>query len=219
MPDTNPAQTTVQKLITPHDQFIRSVFNTQRSYFIDIYQREYKWTDEQVKTLLNDLEVRFELGKRNKTAPKEIQQEVLENFEPYFLNTYLTHSSPISTGIVDGQQRLTTLLLMLIKLYQILQKIETKAETQGQTFKPGALRPLIFEEDDFGGATRFKIFNANREAQLRALVDRADFNPNDETQKRLKGNFSYISGYYFDNVRLSLNLYILTMSASQAAGG
>ena len=196
MPDTNPSQTTVQKLITPHDQFIRSVFNTQRSYFIDIYQREYKWTDEQVKTLLNDLEVRFELGKREKTDPKEIQRDVLENFEPYFLNTYLTHTSPTATSIVDGQQRLTTLLLMLIKLYRMLQKIEAVPESQTKTFRSSALRPLIFEEDDFGGATQFKIFNLNREAQLRALVDGVDFMPADETQKHLKDNYKSISLYF-----------------------
>lgn len=196
MVDTTSSQATVQKLITPHDQFIRSVFNAQRSYYIDIYQREYKWTDEQVKTLLNDLEVRFELGNREKTSPKEIQQDVLENFEPYFLNTYLTHTSPIATSLVDGQQRLTTLLLMMIKLYQILQQIEAQPESQNKTFKPGALRPLIFEEDDFGGATRFKIFNANREVQLRALVEGTNFNPVDETQKRLKENFAAIATYF-----------------------
>ena len=144
MPDTNPSQATVQKLITPHDQFIRSVFNMQRSYYIDIYQREYKWTDMQVKTLLNDLEVRFELGKRGKTDPKEIQQDVLENFEPYFLNTYLTHTSPTATGIVDGQQRLTTILLMLIKLYQILQQVETNPESRGKTFTAYRSAPLDF---------------------------------------------------------------------------
>jgi len=196
MPASSPSQATVQKLITPHDQFIRAVFNAQRSYYIDIYQREYKWTDEQVKTLLNDFEVRFELGKRQRTAPKEIQQDVLEHFDPYFLNTYLTHTSPTATSIVDGQQRLTTLLLILIKLYQILQGVDAISETQGKTFKPGALRPLIFEEDDFGGATRFKIFNPNREAQLRALVEGTVFVPVDETQKRLKENYATISNYF-----------------------
>lgn len=147
---------------------------------------------------MNDLEVRFELGKRQRAAPKEIQQDVLEHFDPYFLNTYLTHTSPTSTSIVDGQQRLTTLLLILIKLYQTLQQIDTKPEAQGKTFKPGALRPLIFEEDDFGGATRFKIYNPNREAQLRALVEGTDFTPEDETQKRLKENYAFVSSY-FDN--------------------
>lgn len=187
---------TIQKLITPHDQYIRSVFSTQRSYFIDIYQREYKWSEQQVKTLLNDLEVRFELGSRGRTAPKEIQQDVLENFEPYFLNTYLTHSSTAATSIVDGQQRLTTLLLILISAYRILQKVEGSAESQGRTFKASALKPLIFEEDDFGDATRFKIYNPNREAQLRALVEDVDFLPVDETQKRLKENFTTISAYF-----------------------
>lgn len=196
MPVLIPSHTTVQKLITPHDQYIRTVFNTQRSYHIDIYQREYKWTDKQVKTLLNDLEVRFGLGKRQRTAPKEIQQDVLEHFDPYFLNTYLTHSSPTATSIVDGQQRLTTLLLILIKLYQILKSLEAIPEVHGKAFKPGALRPLIFEEDDFGGATRFKIFNPNREVQLRALVEGTAYTPEDETQKRLKENFATISNYF-----------------------
>lgn len=196
MPDTDRSQTTIQKLITPHDQYIRAVFNTNRSYYIDIYQREYKWTDVQVKTLLNDLEVRFEIGQRTKDTPREIQQDVLENFEPYFLNTYLTHTSPTATGIVDGQQRMTTILLMLIKLHQILQKIDGNPDSHGKTFKPGALRPLIFEEDDFGGATRFKIYNPNREMQLRALVDGTDQTPKDETQKRIKFNYAYISDYF-----------------------
>lgn len=196
MTDSNPSQTTVQKLITPHDQFIRAVFNTQRSYFIDIYQREYKWTEEQVKTLLNDLEVRFELGKRGRTEPKEIQQDVLEHFDPYFLNTYLTHTSPAATSIVDGQQRLTTLLIILIKLYRILQQVETDPKSQGKTFTPGKLSELIFEADDFGGATRFKIYNPNRETQLRALVEGADFIPEDETQKRLKENYATVSSYF-----------------------
>lgn len=196
MAETDRSQATVRNLITPHDQNIRIVFSATRSYYIDIYQREYKWTDVQVKTLLNDLEVRFELGQREKSSPKEIQQDVLENFEPYFLNTYLTHTSPSATGIVDGQQRLTTLLLMLIKLYRILQGVEAIPESRGKTFTPAALQTLIFEMDDFGGAAHFKIFNANREVQLRALVDGVDFTPIDETQKRLKDNFTLIAEYF-----------------------
>lgn len=196
MPAADLSRSTIQKLITPHDQFVRMVFNTQRAYFIDIYQREYKWTSEQVKTLLKDIEVRFELGSRQLNDPREIQKDVLENFDPYFLNTYLTHTSPTATSIVDGQQRLTTLLLILIKLYQILQSIEKNLETQGKTFRASALRPLIFEEDDFGGAARFKIYNQNRETQLRALVENKDFIPIDETQKRLKENFNTISIFY-----------------------
>ena len=78
---------TLRSVITPNDQFIRRVFEAARAYFIDIYQREYKWTIENVKTLLNDIEVQFGMHQRTKTNPKEIQVEVQECFEPYFLNT------------------------------------------------------------------------------------------------------------------------------------
>lgn len=84
---------------------MRTVFNAQRWYFIDIYQREYKWTEENVRMLLNDIEVRFSLYQRIRTQPKEIQEHVLDKFEPYFLNTYLTSTTAANTSIVDGQQR------------------------------------------------------------------------------------------------------------------
>ena len=56
----------------------------------------------------------------------------MEQFEPYFLNTYLTHTTAANTSIVDGQQRLTTLLLILIKLYRILKSVEEDPREQGQ---------------------------------------------------------------------------------------
>src|SRR4051812_14301727 len=119
-----PEITSVRSLITPQDQTLRTVFNAQRSYFIDIYQREYKWTEENVNTLLNDIEVRFSEHARRERQPKEIQEDVIERFEPYFLNTYLTSTTASNTSIVDGQQRLTTLLLVLIKFYHLLKEVE-----------------------------------------------------------------------------------------------
>jgi len=165
MPDPN----VVKSLITPQDQTLRQVFSAQRAYYIDIYQREYKWTDENVKTLLGDIEVRFQQHDRRKTNPKEIQEDVLERFEPYFLNTYLTHTTSARTSIVDGQQRLTTLLLILIKLYRILKEVEQNPESKGKTNSSDRLGQLIFEANDFGGTEGFKIFNENREEAFRAL--------------------------------------------------
>ena len=198
MSDSQATQNLGRSLITPNDQLLRNVFNTQRSYLIDIYQREYKWTDKQVKTLLNDLEVRFELGKREKVDPKAIQKDVLQNYEPYFLNTYLTHTSLATTSIVDGQQRLTTLLLMLIKIYQILKNIESFDNYRGKTFSSDTIRTLISEKDDFGDATRFKIFNPNREAILKSLLEEKQTRAKDETQRRLRDNFDLISNYFDD---------------------
>jgi uncharacterized protein with ParB-like and HNH nuclease domain len=193
-----PESSSVRSLITPQDQTFRTVFNAQRSYFIDIYQREYKWKEETAKTLLNDIEVRFTQYQRTKTVPKEIQEDVLERFEPYFLNTYLTSTTPAATAIVDGQQRLTTLLLILIKLYRVLKKVEENPANQGKTFSSKVVAQLIFETNDFGNAERFKIFNPNREAAFKALVDSSVVETTDQTCTRIAENFNKVIDPYFE---------------------
>jgi uncharacterized protein with ParB-like and HNH nuclease domain len=191
-----PEPTSIRSLITPQDQTLRAVFNAQRSYFIDIYQREYKWTAENVSMLLNDIEVRFNLHQRTKTRPTEIQAHVLDKFEPYFLNTYLTSTTAANTSIVDGQQRLTTLLLILIKFYHILKAAETVPENKGKTFASKVVEQLIFETDDFGAAERFKIFNENREAAFKALAEGGIVVRTDQTRTGIAENYALISQYY-----------------------
>jgi len=188
--------TSIKSLITPQDQTLRTVFNTQRSYFIDIYQREYKWTEQNVRMLLNDIEVRFSLHQRTKTHPKDVQEHVLETFDPYFLNTYLTSTTASNTSIVDGQQRLTTLLLILIKFYHILKAAEAIPENKGKTFSSKVVEQLIFETNDFGDAERFKIFNENREAAFKALAEGRPVEKIDQTRTRMAENFVVISQYY-----------------------
>ncbi len=191
-----PDQTLIRKVITPNDQILRDVFSRQRCYYIDIYQREYKWSKENVITLLKDIEVNFEQHKRVKITPKEIQEDVLQNFDPYFLNTYLTHSTTSNISIVDGQQRLTTFLLIFIKLCNIIKAIENDSNYDDKTFSSETLVTLIFEKDDFGAASRFKIYNENRESTFRSLVDGQRLSPRDETQQRIKDNYKAISDYY-----------------------
>lgn len=194
---------TVRSLITPQDQTLRNVFSAQRSYFIDIYQREYKWLPDNVKTLLNDIEVRFTQYDRPQTNPKEIQEDVLARYEPYFLNTYLTHTTAAHTAIVDGQQRLTTLLLILIKLLHVLREVEqdqtlpeVERKHKGRTFNSRVIELLIFETNDFGEAERFKIFNVNREDAFRSLVEGKPVDTGDETRRRIQDNFTIISEYF-----------------------
>ena len=188
-----PEPSSIRSLITPQDQTLRIVFNAQRSYFIDIYQREYKWKEENVSMLLNDIADRFSIHPRTKTEPKEIQEHVLQEFEPYFLNTYLTSKTAANTSIVDGQQRLTTLLLILIKFYHILKAAETIPENRGKTFASKVVELLIFETNDFGAAERFKIFNENREAAFKALAEGGAVAKVDQTQTRMTENFAFVS--------------------------
>lgn len=192
--------TTLMSIITPDDKKLRDVFKNQKVYYIDIYQREYRWTNINVETLLNDIQLRFDQYERTKENPREIQAHVLEEFEPYFLNTYLTHSTSTDISIVDGQQRLTTFLLILIKLYKIIRCIEEEKPSDKNTFSSTALRNLIYESDDFGEAKRFKIYNENREEIFKKIIDTdvESIRNVDETQQRIKENYEVISNYFND---------------------
>ena len=106
--------------IKTKDKTIEDIFQ-QIDYGIDFYQREYKWNDKTqehkpVKSLLEDIFYRFNLEYDDNLDPNPAN---LEKFEWYYLNSYMTNEVNGKKLIVDGQQRLTTLTLIHIKLYHL----------------------------------------------------------------------------------------------------
>jgi len=91
---------------------VRELFG--RRYLVDNYQREYEWQKIHLQDLINDLSARY-LAQRK---PEHELRDVA-NFEPYFLGPIVTHRRGDETFIVDGQQRLTTLMLLLIWLHRL----------------------------------------------------------------------------------------------------
>lgn len=104
--------------VTPDKQNIDMVF-ANTTYFIDFYQRQYKWNHEPVTRLLDDIfykfSIQFETFKDNSIA----LDKLVEKYSWYYLNTYVTNNIEGKLFIVDGQQRLTTLTLILLKLHQL----------------------------------------------------------------------------------------------------
>ena len=104
--------------IAPEKQNIDTVFSNTR-YHIDFYQRDYRWDSEPTMRLLDDIFYKFnEAYEKHKNLPPS-QEHVESNYSWYYLNTYVTNKANGKTFIVDGQQRLTTLSLILIKLYHM----------------------------------------------------------------------------------------------------
>jgi len=66
---------------------------TRKKYIIPKYQREYKWTTAKVQTLISDID------NRDKFLGNIILNKVSDYYE-----------------IVDGQQRITTIMLILLAL-------------------------------------------------------------------------------------------------------
>lgn len=96
--------------LVPIGSLLQSDKSSWIRFFVPAYQRGYRWSAEQVEQLIEDLE-EFEIRKKkNKDAfyciqPLVIKPIVYDNIE------YLE--------VIDGQQRLTTILLILQALRQL----------------------------------------------------------------------------------------------------
>lgn len=130
---------------------IRDVLSGKR-YSIDYYQREYRWHRKQVAELLEDLSEQFldsyvETHERKKVA----------QYGHYFLGSIILSQRDSEVFIVDGQQRLTTLSLLLILLQ--LRQVDRPDRVK--------LEELIYAER-FGTRT-FNIAVPERSAAMESL--------------------------------------------------
>src|SRR5262245_43161933 len=88
--------------ITGNRHPVGEVFSDRFFFKIPPYQRPYSWTTEHASALLDDLVGHIEDG------------EDLDNLAPYFLGTIvLIKGDRPEAEVVDGQQRLTTLTILL----------------------------------------------------------------------------------------------------------
>ena len=99
---------------------IRELF-TGVKYTIHYYQREYLWQTKQVEELLSDLtEEFFEFY-----SPDDERIKVLD-YGHYFMGSIVLTED--DNAIIDGQQRLTSLTLLLIYLYHHLEDEKERAD-------------------------------------------------------------------------------------------
>jgi hypothetical protein len=80
-------------------------------YGIDYYQREYRWRRQDVEAMLEDLETRFVASHTPGDSRQKVQQ-----YSHYFLGPIVVSRKEGRHFLIDGQQRLTTLTLLLIYL-------------------------------------------------------------------------------------------------------
>jgi uncharacterized protein with ParB-like and HNH nuclease domain len=99
---------------------VRELF-TGVKYTIHYYQREYQWQTKQIEELIDDLtEEFFEFY-----SDQDERLKVLE-YGHYFMGSIVLTAD--DNAIIDGQQRLTSLTLLLIYLYHQLEDEEERAE-------------------------------------------------------------------------------------------
>lgn len=169
---------------------ILSKILADRSFTVDVFQREYRWGKKQVEQMIDDLQNCFD----NYYDPdKHDTPEEVAGYGYYFLGHILCVTGP-SYRIVDGQQRLTTLTLLLIYLNN-LQKAQAKP---GQALIQ--FDNMIYH-DHFGK----KIFNINveeREACFQALYKNdLLYKPQNESEETMLRRYLDIDELFPDELK------------------
>ena len=145
--------------ITPHYRTIKGLLQT-RSFAIDEYQRESKWERKNIEELVTDLQSKFATFYRPGDSPKAASE-----YGDYFLGSIIVTQRGTKAYLVDGQQRVTSLTLLLIYLYR-----EARERGLGVT---STVEPLIFSDDY--GEQKFNLDITERVPVLRALFHGEDY--------------------------------------------
>ncbi len=94
--------------IDAHSRSVRQLLGG-RKYNIDYFQREYRWGEKQIGELVTDLTSRFLSAWR-----PEHQRQEAATYPAYYLGSIIVSEEGGKGSVIDGQQRLTSLSLLLI---------------------------------------------------------------------------------------------------------
>lgn len=139
----------------------------EKKYQIDYYQREFRWQTKHVEELITDLSDKF-LSNYDETH----ERSQGEGYSHYFLGPIILSKKNGQTFIVDGQQRLTTLTLLLIYLNNL--------QKEQELLKPVKLDDYIFAE--VRGKKTFNMEVPEREKAMDALYNGRDFDHTNQSE-------------------------------------
>lgn len=134
-------------------------------YSIDYYQREYRWQTKQMTELIEDLS-----GKFLESYQPDDERAAVEQYGHYFLGSIIMSDRDGQKFIIDGQQRLTSLSLLLIFLHRHLNDEEEKKQ----------LADLIFSQKY--GKRSFNLDVPDRTPCMEALYTGQTFDATDQPE-------------------------------------
>jgi len=110
-------------------------------FLIPDYQRPYAWDEEQCQTLWDDIFL-FSFPDNN--------YEAFDENEEYFLGSIVTYKNDGKSEVIDGQQRLTTLMLILRAFYDKFANMQDK----NSVLTRDRIEKCIWKTDTFGTADK-----------------------------------------------------------------
>lgn len=177
---------------------LKDFFTGNQNYLIPIFQRSYTWDEDDAIKFLDDIYNWYKLIN---------EKNIPEAYNKYFSGSIITYNNK-QTGkksIVDGQQRLTTTILILSALKNI--RLEDKEDTN-------EINKLIFykQYENNSQDNKLKLNNPSSNEILKQISDNQSFlkEENIPLVKNYKGLIKRIKGIknfdpnYYDNIIESL---------------
>ncbi|MBE2274370.1 MAG: DUF262 domain-containing protein [Flavobacteriales bacterium] len=139
--------------LNAYTRTISTLFSTNVKYVVPRFQREYSWTKDEVSELWHDVVNNLKLEDNN-----------IKNLE-YFIGSLVLIGEDKSSElqIVDGQQRLTTITLLLSALVETFKSV-------GETDLAQGIYSTYIEGKDLKFKPFFKLENENPKPFLQESI-------------------------------------------------
>jgi uncharacterized protein with ParB-like and HNH nuclease domain len=143
----------------------------EQKFTIDYFQREYRWQEKHIKLLVEDLTTTF-----LKSYKSEHKRPEVTNYQNYYLGPVVFSINPDNgkKSIIDGQQRITSITLLLIYLNHQQKKSNQKV----------SISELVFSEKY--GEKSFNMDDETREPCLKSLFEEGEYTVKDSDDETIQ---------------------------------
>jgi len=177
----------MSQIIEAKEQRLGDIFNDAYDFKIPPYQRPYAWTTEQTSALLDDLQTALNTGGNVK----------IEEMPPYFLGSIVVikEREKALSEVIDGQQRLTTLTILLCVLRELEEEpkgkiaLHKRVNASGDPFvgTPDRFRLQLRERDK-----EFFSEKVQTKGHLKKFLDESGNEKLPDSRKRIFENAQHL---------------------------
>lgn len=169
-----------------------------RKYTLDYFQREYRWGRKQIEQMIIDFQSTFE--EFYDPDDHDTTEEVMD-YGFYYMGCIICTGGSVKK-LIDGQQRLTSLTLLLIYLDNLQKKTITNVDERV------SLDNMIYS--NAFGKKSFNIDVEDRRACVQALLQSDEtFTPQNESTKNMLDRYRDIEELFPDELKGEALLYFV----------
>jgi uncharacterized protein with ParB-like and HNH nuclease domain len=172
---------------------------SEKQFIIPIYQREYKWGRSNIERLIEDIEeIDINEPNQNHFLNSIVYSKIEENPHASYIGNRVE-----KYHVIDGQQRLTTISLLLIAIRNFLKLYGNKSEAE-RINNQFLINQYIQEEEL---KTRLKLSEKDHDVYKKLVLDHP---LNDEDKKhKIYKNLKFFEKYIKENYQNNEKLQIL----------